>query len=288
MKASSSRFGDYYYLTKPGIIRGNLLTGAGGFFLAASGNLRWGTLAGLLVGMALVIGGSCVLNNIYDHDIDARMPRTKKRALVSGSISTRHALQFGVVLCLLGLAVLLLATNVLTTVIGAIGLVSYVGVYTPAKHRTPYATLLGTIPGATPPVAGYTAISGHLDGAAWLLFFILVAWQMPHFYAIAIRRLAEYKAAKVPVWPLVHDIKQTQTQMVWFMAAFIALVVRFSLSGYASAWFAIVLGGYGSYWLVTALRYRRQNNTAWAKKVFLLSLPVLPLFSLLLILDSVF
>lgn len=286
MKASSA-LRDYYYLTKPGIIRGNVLTAGGGFFLAAAGTIVWGALAALIIGTICIIGSACVCNNYFDRDIDRAMTRTRNRALVSGRIKSGHALIFGAILGILGVIVLALWTNWLTVVIGAVGWISYVCLYTPAKHRTPYATLIGTIPGATPPVAGYTAITGQLDITAWLLFFILVAWQMPHFYAIAIRRLDEYKKAHVPVWPAVHGIGQTKSQTIGFMVTFIILVAMFSLAGYGGPIFGIVLSVYGLYWLTIALRrYNQPDDTAWAKTVFLLSLPVLPLFSLLLIIGS--
>jgi protoheme IX farnesyltransferase len=277
----------YYYLTKPGIIRGNLLTALGGFFLASAGDFDWWRLVFLLVGMAMVIGASCVFNNIYDRDIDKRMQRTRKRATVSGEISLRSALLFGLVLAVVGTGVLIWKVNVLTAVLGLFGLVTYVGAYTPAKHRTPYATLIGTIPGAVPPVAGYAAVLDRLDGTCLLLFFILIAWQMPHFYAIAIRRLSEYKAAKVPVWPAVRSVRQTKQQIIIYMPVFIFCALALSASGKASWLFGGIMGAYGLYWLYGGLRgYNSGDDTNWAKKVFLMSLPILPLFSLLLAIDS--
>jgi protoheme IX farnesyltransferase len=282
----AARFRDYYLLTKPGIIRGNLLTAIGGYGLAAGKHYDWPVFAALLVGMSLVIGGACVFNNYFDRTIDAKMSRTKKRATVSGIISGPTTLVFGAGLAVVGTAVLLAWTNWLTTVLGLIGLVTYSGVYTFAKHRTPYATLLGTFPGAIPPVAGYTAITGRLDLACLLLFLILVCWQMPHFYAIAIRRLDEYKAAKVPVWPLVYGIKQTKMQMVWFALAFVVFVIRLSLIGSTGLVFALLLAGYGLFWAYKCFQGRNTTVDAeWAKGIFLLSLPILPIFSLLLVLN---
>jgi protoheme IX farnesyltransferase len=283
----SSRLRDYYLLTKPGIIRGNLLTAIGGFGLAAGRHYDWTSFLALLVGMGLVIGSACVFNNYLDRDIDAKMARTTYRATVSQTIAGRRILIFGAVLALLGFAVLIIWTNWLTTVLGAIGLLTYVGIYTPAKHRTPYATLLGTIPGAVPPVAGYTAVSGRLDLACLLLFLILVFWQMPHFYAIAIRRLDEYKAAKVPVWPSVYGNTPTWLQMTLFGLCFVVSVQLLSIIGYTGLVFSTILSIIGLYW--TYLCYKglsAADQTKWAKGIFLLSLPMLPLFSLLLVLNA--
>lgn len=278
MTKIDSSLRDYYRLTKPGIIRGNLLTAIGGFFLASQGRIHCSTLLWLLLGMSLVIGSACVCNNIYDRDIDSKMARTRQRALVAQTISSRQALVFGVIIGLGGIIMLFYGTNTLTTVLGVIGFVTYVGVYTPAKHRTPYATLLGTIPGALPPVAGYTTVLNRLDLAALLLFVILVAWQMPHFYAIAIRRLDDYKAAGVPVWPAFYTITATRQQMIAYGLLFslscLALAVQQKLG-----LFGLVMVPYSLFWLTTM----RPGPKDWAKRCFLWSLPALPLFSGLLI-----
>ncbi len=276
----------YYQLTKPGIIQGNLLTAIGGFFLASRGTVSWWLLLSLLFGMALVIGSACVFNNYYDRNIDAYMRRTKQRALASGTISPAAALMYGALLGGIGFAVLLTWTNVLTATLGLVGFVSYAGLYTFTKHRTPYATLLGTIPGAIPPVAGYTAVSGHLDTATLLLFVILICWQMPHFYAIAIRRLDEYKAAKVPIWPARYGFHSTYVQMYIFAIIFIVACVRLTLSGYTGSVFAIVMTAYGLWWLWHIIRGKSASNKpTWAKRIFLQSLLALPLMSLLLVIN---
>lgn len=278
---------EYYRLTKPGIIRGNVMTGIGGFFLAANGSINWQNLAALIMGMMLVIGGSCVFNNVIDETIDRAMARTKSRALVTGTITRTHALVFGAVLSASGTAVLLLGTNALTTILGLIGLLTYVGWYTPAKHRTPYATLIGTLPGAIPPVAGYTAVTNRLDWTAALLFIILVCWQMPHFYAIAVRRQHEYAAAHVPIWPTVKGMTNTKRQMIFYAAGFVVSCLALSIVGPADWTFALVLGGIGLYWTYVCIQgLWVRDNERWAKAVFLLSLPMLPMFSLLLILQG--
>lgn len=275
---------DYYLLTKPGIIRGNVLTGIGGFFLAAKGHMSWWTLLTLVIGMTLVIGSACVFNNYLDRNIDRKMARTKSRLTARGDISGSSIVIFGGTLLVFGTIVLIFGTNLLTTVLGLVGFVSYAFVYTPAKHRTAYATLIGTIPGAVPPVAGYTALSNRLDMAALLLFVILVCWQMPHFYAIAIRRLDEYKAAGVPVWPLVHGVPSTRWQMLLYTIGFLLSCVALTALGYSGYAFAVIMLVFGVYWLYLCLKgWRTHDQTRWAKSVFLMSLPILPLFCLLLI-----
>lgn len=288
-QTDSSLWREYYILTKPGIIRGNLLTAIGGFFLGLSGNILWGTLAALLFGMSLVIGASCVINNYLDRNIDGAMTRTKRRAIVSGRISGKAALLFGSILAIVGFTVLIVWTNPLTVALGLIGLVSYVALYTPAKHRTPYATLIGTIPGAIPPVAGYAAASGQLDKVSLLLFLILITWQMPHFYAIAIRRLDEYKAAKVPVWPAVYGRERTWRQMNVFGGLFLLSIIGLWLTGRTSAVFILVLLGYSFYWCSKFMVKPNDSEwQTWAKRIFLLSLPVLPLLTIMSVIDYLF
>jgi protoheme IX farnesyltransferase len=233
-----------------------------------------------------VIGAACVFNNYYDRDIDRRMARTSKRATAVGSISTRALMIYGLLLLIVGTAVLLTRTNLLTVSLGLVGFVSYVFWYTPAKHRTKYATLIGTIPGAIPPVAGYVAVTNELDLACALLFVILVCWQMPHFYAIAIRRIDEYKAANVPVWPLTNGIESTRRQMILYGIAFVvscAALTVLGFSGYAFLGTMLIAGAYWTYMCIKG--WPAEDTTGWAKKVFLLSLPILPLFCVLLVAD---
>ncbi|HSH55271.1 MAG TPA: UbiA family prenyltransferase, partial [Candidatus Limnocylindrales bacterium] len=167
-------FKTYYQLTKPGIIYGNLLTAIGGFLYASEGRIDILLLLALAVGMSLVIASGCVFNNYLDRDIDAKMQRTQKRALVSAEISTQNALIYGAVLGISGAAILALYTNLTTLLLGIVGFVSYVGLYTYLKRRTIHGTLIGTIPGATPLIAGYTAVNGQLGLDALLLFLIMV------------------------------------------------------------------------------------------------------------------
>jgi protoheme IX farnesyltransferase len=144
----------YYRLTKPGIIRGNLLTVIGGFLLASKGVVDGWLLLQTVVGSTLVMASGCVFNNYLDQEIDAKMKRTQKRALVSGEISKRSALVFGVVLGVLGIATLIVFTNPVTVLVGMVGWFAYVVVYSIFKRRTRFGTLVGSVSGAIPPAGG--------------------------------------------------------------------------------------------------------------------------------------
>ena len=194
-----SKLQAYYRLTKPGIIYGNALMYAAGFFLASSQRIDWELFISGLAGLSLVIGAACVFNNIADREMDAHMERTKKRALVSGAISIKDATTFGYFLAIPGLLELYLLTSFTAFFTALVGFAVYVFAYTPMKRKSPYALFVGAIAGAVPPVVGYTVITDSYDGWALLLFVLLFAWQIPHFLAIAFKRYDEYAAAGVPL-----------------------------------------------------------------------------------------
>jgi protoheme IX farnesyltransferase len=269
-------FRRYYNLTKPGIIRGNLLNATGGFLLASTYRIDLLLLLATLGGTALVIACGCVLNNIIDREVDAKMKRTKDRALVKGDISVKNALLYATFLGLAGFVILLVFTNVLTASIGLVALFMYVVVYGYFKRRSPLGTLVGTIPGALPPVAGYTAATGHLDKAAWLIFIILAAWQMAHFYSIAMYRQKDYKNAGIPVMPVVHGIARTKLSVMGYIIAFIAATTLLTVFGYTGYIYLTVMLGLGLAWLILGLRnYNSMDAVKWGKSMFLFSLTVI-------------
>lgn len=190
---------DYYLLTKPGIVYGNLLPAIAAYVFGSAGVPDITGLVSMAAGLALVIACGCVLNNYFDRGLDARMERTKHRALVRGTIAPSRALVFGTILGILGTLVLYLFSHPLALVAALAGLVVYVALYTPLKPRTSAALYVGALAGAMPPVVGYAAAAHALDWYAFWLFLALYVWQLPHFIAIAFFRYDEYKAAGVPL-----------------------------------------------------------------------------------------
>lgn len=273
----------YYFITKPGIVRGNILATAGGFFLAARGTIDTSLLIATLGGTSLIIASACVLNNYLDRSIDSKMARTKHRAIVSGAISVRNALTYAAILGVLGFVVLGLYTNILTVLVGMIGLVFYVLIYGYAKRTTHHGTLIGSISGSTPPVAGYVAVTNSFDMAAVLLFVILAIWQMPHFYAIALFRMKEYAAANIPVLPLRKSIARTKREIILYIIAFMVVSPQLTVYGYTGMVYAFAMTGLGTFWLSTAILGRNDADIdQWAKRIFGISLVVLLVFSVLL------
>jgi len=278
----------YYRLTKPGIIYGNLITVIAGFIFASMNGFDFGLFLATVVGVALVIAAGCVINNVTDRHIDAKMDRTKNRAIVAGIISVKAALIYGTILGLAGMVVLAVCTNYLVVLIGIIGFIDYVVLYAIAKRKSVYSTFVGTVSGAAPLVAGYVAVTGSFDIGALLLFLVMLWWQMAHFYAIAIFRMRDYKAASIPVLSVVKGIQITKRQIIVYIVLFTFTVAAMPLFGYGGYVFGIVMTAVGLCWLYISLQGLHQQLAAakWAKKVFRFSLIVLLALSVMLSLTN--
>jgi len=267
---------EYYKLTKPGIIRGNLIAALAGFFLASQGDIDLLLLIFTMLGTSLVIACGCVVNNYFDQYIDSKMPRTKNRALVTGKISNQNALVFAFIIGIIGTGLLIVFVNVLTAVIGLFGLFAYVVLYGLGKRRTVHGTLIGTISGAVPPVAGYTAVSGSIDQAAIILFLILVFWQMPHFYAIALFRQKDYAAANLPVLPVVKGVRITKAHIFAYIIGFGLVSSLLYVYDYVSVLYLIVVSALTIIWIYYWFKDIKSSNVvAWARRLFGVSLIVL-------------
>lgn len=278
-----TKISEYYRLTKPGIIYGNLTVLAAGFLLAANGAIDLLQLAAVMLAVACVIGSACVVNNYMDRDIDKKMSRTKKRALVTGEISGQSALIFAGVLGAVGFSLLYSKSNWLTVGLGALAYVTYLVPYALAKRHSIHSTLVGSIAGAVPPAAGYTAVSGTFDAAALTLFLIMVFWQMPHFYAIGLFRKKEYSAAGLPILSVKKSSRTVLLQMAIYVVLFAAAALTLPFVSPAGTVYSLVMALLSGVWFVRALRGFSSNNIeVWAKKMFFFSIRVLMIFSLLL------
>lgn len=276
----------YYRLTKPGIIYGNLIVTAGGFLLASKGHIDPWLFLAVMSGTALVIASGCVFNNYIDRDIDKKMARTQKRALVTGAVSGRRAISYASALAIAGFAILTTGTNALAVAMGVIGLFFYVIVYGITKRMSTLGTVVGSVPGATPPVAGYLAVTNEFDTGALLLFLIMAVWQMPHFYAIAIFRLKDYAAANIPVLSVKKGIKLTKTYIMLYIAAYLGIAPLLTFLGYTGYIYLIVMGIVGVMWFWKGIEgFNARDDAAWARKMFGFSLIVLLSFACTLSVD---
>jgi protoheme IX farnesyltransferase len=277
----------YYQLTKPGIVYGNAITAIGGFLLASGRHIHLITGVSMLIGICLVMASGCVSNNYLDRNIDRRMARTKTRALVQGTVSGRAALTYSAALGIVGALLLALGTNLLTVGLAVGGWVAYVVLYGIGKRRSVHGTEIGSISGAVPPVVGYCAASGRFDPGALILFAILVCWQMPHFYAIAIYRSKEYAAAGIPILPLKKDLRTTKIRMLIYIVAFILAAASLTITGHAGISYLVVMVLLGLIWLGRGLKgFKAPDDNRWARRLFGFSLIVILLFSVMISLNA--
>ncbi|GIO06687.1 protoheme IX farnesyltransferase [Brevibacillus reuszeri] len=261
---------------KTGIIKSNLVPMFAGLTLAMY-TYHYSLLEKLpeillaLVGSSLIMGAAGAFNNLYDRDIDAIMERTKKRPTVTGEIQAHVVLWLAIIMTVLGLIALAFTTT-LAAFLGFLGLFFYVVPYTMwSKRRTIYNTEIGSISGAMPPLIGWAAIYPDITHPAILgLFIIMVIWQMPHFYTIAIRKHDEYKAAKVPMLPVVKGIKRTYIQTNIYLVVLIAASFLFESLSIGLMLVALLLS---IAWLaLSILGYKKMDSEKWAKSMFIFSL----------------
>ena len=268
------RIKHYILAAKPGIVGGNLISAAAGFFLASKGRVDGALLLATLIGISLVVAAGGVFNNCIDRNLDRKMIRTRDRVLAQGLISLKVAVSYATILALAGLALLWVATNLLAVSIVLAGLVIYVGVYSLyMKRHSVYGVLVGSLAGATPPVAGYCAVTGRFDLGAVILLAIFSLWQMPHCYAIAIFRLEDYTAAAIPILPVIRGTTAAKKHIVGYVLAFMAATLMLTFggyTGYSTLAVAIVLG---LSWLCLAWSgYKAFDERLWAKKLFIFSI----------------
>jgi len=265
-----------------------LLTTAVGFYVGWRGAMDYGLMLHALFGTALVASGAAALNQLLERDLDAKMRRTEDRPLPSGRLQPETVLVFGGACAAVGLVYLAWTVNLLTSVLGAITLVCYVVIYTPLKRTTTLNTVIGAIPGALPPLMGWTAARGEITVEGWSLFAIQFFWQLPHFLAIAWLYRDDYARAGFAMLPVL-DPEGTRTgrQAVSYALGLLPVSLCPLLFGQAGmAYFvgALILGvGF----LFCAIQFARRLSTGAARQLFLASILYLPLLLGLMVMDKV-
>jgi protoheme IX farnesyltransferase len=282
-----TRVGDYLELTKPRITTLVVVTTWAGYHLGRTGPVDAMLLAHTLVGTALVCGGTSALNQVWERDRDARMNRTRNRPLPAERLMPLEALLFGVGLSLVGLLQLAIFVNPLSAAVAAATLVLYLFAYTPLKPRTWACTMVGAVPGALPPVIGWAAVRGSLDGGAWALFAILFIWQLPHFYAIAWMYREDYERGGFPMIGVVDPTgRRTALEIGSWSAALLPASLLPALLGLAGPLYmagALVLG---LAFMALAVAMALRCTKPLARRVFLGSIIYLPALLALLVLDK--
>lgn len=273
-------------LTKPGIVLGNAITAAGGFALASRGHIDCRLLATTLVGLCLVIASACVWNNCIDRERDARMARTRHRALVVGKVAPSSAARFAMLLGVLGSSILALYANLLAMCIALFGLLIYVALYSLWKYYSAHATLVGSMAGAAPAVVGYCAVTHSLDVGALLLFVMIALWQMPHFFSIAIYRLEDYAAASIPALPVIRGVSVAKRHTLLYLIAFVFVAGMLTLFGYTGSAYLAAVVLLGAAWLWLCIQgFTSASDALWAQRMFRFSLVTIVMLCLMMALD---
>jgi heme o synthase len=277
----------YLELGKPRILSMVLVTTTLGFFLGGRGVASLPLFLLTLCGVGSATGGAAMLNNYLERNSDAKMSRTRGRALPAGLIEPSRALMAGVGLVLFGVMLLAGAVNLLSGFLVLLAAFLYVLVYTPMKKMSWLNTTFGAIPGAIPPMAGWVAATGRIDPGAWVLFAILFAWQHPHFFAIAWIFRDDYRAAGFKMLPVVEpDGKATFRQTLLFSVLLIGvslLPTAMGMTGMVYFWGALLIG---LAMLGVAIYFAERQRTVDARSLLKASVLYLPLLLLFILLDA--
>lgn len=286
---------DLIALTKPRITLMVLITALGGLWLAPT-RATAATIFFTLLGTALVVGSANTLNCWLERESDKYMQRTKNRPLPAGRLAANVALVFGLVLGAVSVPLLALTVNGLTAALAAIALVSYVAIYTPMKQVSTLALVVGAVPGAMPPLMGWTAATDSIEAPGLVLFGIMFLWQLPHFLAIAMFREAEYTRAGIKVVPALRGADATRWQAIGWAVALVPVSLMLAPLGIAGALYTAVAASAGLFFLGFCLRsFRAYANESdrvgasrWGRKVFVSSLVYLPVLFAALAVDVAF
>ena len=277
---------DVIALMKPNIMIMALLTAAGGMSLAP-GYPSLDTWLALMVGTGLIVGSANALNMYLERDIDCLMARTRNRPLPAGRMDPSIALGFGLLQAFISVPVLTFALDPLTGLLGVIALVCYVMLYTPLKQRTSLSTLVGAVPGAMPPLMGWTAMTGSIDAAGLAIFGVLFFWQIPHFHAIAIFRDKEYSRAGLKTVPGQRGHRAAHHEIVWYLVLQLAVSLALFALDVAGVFYLVIAAtaglaylAYGIHGLVSA------GGPRWARRLFLVSIAYLPIVFMTLVING--
>jgi len=285
-RRATGRVTDYVALAKPRLNVLVVASSAAGYYLGSPSAPQLAPMALAVGGTALVAGGAAVLNQVYERDTDALMLRTRMRPLPDRRVGVDEARVFGIVLAAAGIAVLSLSANLLAALVAAATLAIYLAAYTPLKRRSAVSTLVGAIPGALPPLIGWTAGRGAIDSGGWALFAIVFLWQIPHFMAIAWMYREDYRRAGFPMLPVIEpDGARTGRQAVLYAVALVPVSLVpavVGVAGLAYFWFALALG---VSFLFLAARFAALRSEGRARALFYGSLVYLPLIWAAMILD---
>lgn len=279
---------DYFELTKPRITWLILMSTAVGYYfgIASWRDVNWVSLLHTILGTGLIASGTAALNQWYEREADQQMRRTNRRPIPSGRVTAGRALIFGAALSVAGFVELWLGVNLLSGLLGALTLLSYLFLYTPLKQKSWISTTVGAVPGAMPPMIGFAASAGVITFEAWVLFSILFLWQFPHFYSIAWMYREDYARAGIRMLPVVEPSgRSTARQIVICGIALIPVSLAPSMVGMTGWIYLIGAFALGCYFLYSGVRVALDRTVLRARTVLLVSVVYLPLLYGLMLVD---
>lgn len=280
---------DYLTLCKPRVVLLMLVTAWVGMYLASPSQLAWQTIFFATVGIACAAGSAAIINHLMDREIDRKMSRTAARPIASGKITPIRALAFAMILANIAAALLINFVNMLTTILTFATLIGYALIYTLyLKRATPQNIVIGGLSGAMPPLLGWTAISGHIHSYPLLLVLIIFTWTPPHFWALAIYRNNDYKAANIPMLPVTHGIQFTKFCLLLYTFLLLAVTcLPFAArnAGYVYLASALILNACFIYLVLRLYKSVPSTEHRWAIKTFNFSIMYLLLLFTALLLD---
>jgi heme o synthase len=281
-----AQYQDYLELCKPRVVALMVFTALVGMLLAAPGEVGWATLVFGTLGIALVASAAAAINQLADRHVDAMMARTRMRPLPTGSLTVRHVLRFAVIIGSLGMVILIAFVNWLTAVLTLVSLVGYAVIYTLyLKHATPQNIVIGGAAGATPPLLGWTAVTGQVDPNALLLVLIIFTWTPPHFWALALYKKKEYAKVNIPMLPVTHGEDYTRLYILLYTLLLIVITILPFATGMSGPIYltgVLMLNAVFLYYTV-ALKITRRRELAI--KTFVYSIIYLMLLFALLLFD---
>lgn len=279
---------DYWVLCKPRVVLLMLLTVLVGMYLAPA-TVKPALLCYSLIGIALCASSAAAINHTVDRHIDALMARTKNRPVAHGRLSGTQALVFASLMGIVGLVILTLYVNPLTALLTFISLIGYAGLYTGfLKRATPQNIVIGGLAGAAPPLLGWTAVTNHLDPQAFLLVLIIFIWTPPHFWALAIYRLNEYKTAEIPMLPVTHGVAYTKLNIVLYTILLCVVTLLPYLIGMCGLIYLIATSLLNLRFMYWVLKLYRDQKPRIAMQTFRYSITYLLLLFVMLLVDHHF
>jgi len=280
------RLPEYYELTKPRVVFLLVFTAVVGMFLSSPGMVPWPALIYGTLGIALGAASGAVINQVIDLGADAVMARTRARPLPTGHVTVREALIFGIVIGAISMLILVTQVNLLTALLTFCSLIGYAIIYTVfLKHITPQNIVIGGAAGAAPPLLGWAAVTGGVDGYAMLLFLIIFVWTPPHFWALALYRHQEYARAGIPMLPVTHGNEYTRLYILIYTVLLAVVALLPYVTFMSGAFYCLVAVALNTVFIYRAWGLYRDYSDAKAKKLFLFSIQYLALLFAALMLD---